>query len=81
MRAQEWKQAKDRRPFTPFAIRTADGREVTISHPEAISWEGHDYAPHLFVILPGGRWEIIDSSLVTSISIEAPTSAIPEKRS
>jgi hypothetical protein len=35
----ELKKVKDRRPFEPFLIRTADGREILIRHPDAVAWD------------------------------------------
>lgn len=73
MRIQDLREAKDRRPFKPFAINLADGRFVTVGHPDALAWEGPDFAPVLVVILPGGKWEVINFAAITSLSIEAPT--------
>jgi hypothetical protein len=66
------RQAKDRRPFEPFEIHLADGRQITIGHPDALAWEGPDSAPVLFAILPGGKWEAISFAAITSLSIQAP---------
>ena len=38
MKIEELKKAKDRRPFQPFLIRMADGREIEVRHPDAIAW-------------------------------------------
>jgi hypothetical protein len=75
MRLDDLKEAKGRRPFAAFDIRTADGREVAVTHPDALSWEGPDFAPVLFVVLPGGRWDVINFAAITSLSIKAPASA------
>lgn len=75
MRLDDLKAAKGRRPFAPFDIRTADGREVTVSHPDALSWEGPDFAPVLFVALQGGRWDVINFAAITSLSVQAPAEA------
>ena len=39
MRIDELKKAKDQRPFQPFWIRMADGREIEIRHPDVIAWD------------------------------------------
>ena len=39
MKIAEIKDAKDQRPFQPFLIRMADGREIQVMHPDAIAWE------------------------------------------
>jgi hypothetical protein len=72
MRIHDLKEAKDRRPFEPFGIHLADGREITISHPDALAWEGPDFAPMLFAILPGGKWEVINFAAITSLNIKGP---------
>lgn len=69
MRLEDLKKAKDRRPFTPFDIRTSDGREITVNHPDALAWEGPDFAPVLFVVLPGGAWDVINFAAITSLGI------------
>ena len=73
MRIQELREAKNRRPFEPFDIHLADGRGVPIGHPDALAWEGRDFAPVLFAILPGGKWEVINFAAITSLSVKAPT--------
>jgi hypothetical protein len=69
VRIDDLKQAKDRRPFEPFEIHLADGRGVTIGHPDALAWEGPDFAPVLFAILPGGKWEVINFAAITSLTL------------
>jgi hypothetical protein len=73
MRIQDLREAKDRRPFEPFDINLADGRHFTIGHPDALAWEGPDFAPVLFAILPGGKWDVINFAAITSLSVKAPT--------
>jgi hypothetical protein len=51
------------RPFRPYRLRTAGGRDITITHPEAIAYGGERTA----VVVFGDRWEILDISLVESI--------------
>jgi hypothetical protein len=78
MRIAEIKEAKDQRPFQPFLIRMADGREIQVMHPDAIAWEGivadldnSETAEPLTAIcvVPGGRREIIELALVTSLGL------------
>jgi hypothetical protein len=49
------------RPFRPYRLKTAGGREIAVTHPEAIAYGGKRTA---VVVLPGDRWEIIDIDLV-----------------
>jgi hypothetical protein len=81
MRIDELKKAKDQRPFQPFQIRTADGREISITHPDAVAWDAGERPRTVVCILPGGGWEVIDVGLVTSLAMPAPASMIPEKGS
>jgi hypothetical protein len=55
------------RPFVPFTIRTADGREITVSHPEAIAYTGGRIA---VVLVPNESFEVIDLLLVPTIHVE-----------
>jgi hypothetical protein len=59
-------------PFQPFTIRLADGREVLVSHPEAIAYNG---GRTVLVALPNDSFEIIDLLLVSSLpgSLNSPT--------
>ena len=51
------------RPFRPYRLRAAGGRDITITHPEAIAYGGERTA----VVVFGDRWEILDIALVESI--------------
>jgi hypothetical protein len=50
------------RPFRPFVLRTADGREVEVKHPENIAYGGGRIA----VVVIQDDVEIIDLLLVPS---------------
>jgi hypothetical protein len=71
MRIDELKKVKDRRPFQPFLIRMADGREIPVKHPDAVAWDP-DQIRIAVCGVPGGGTEILDVALVTSLSIPAP---------
>lgn len=60
------------RPFRPYRLKAAGGREITVTHPEAIAYGGERTA---VVVLPGDRWEIIDIGLAQSV--EGPNEAAP----
>jgi hypothetical protein len=51
------------RPFVPFTLRTADAREVRVSHPENVAYGGGRVA----VVVQGDDVEIIDLVLVPSL--------------
>lgn len=52
------------RPFRPYRLKTAGGRDIAVTHPEAIAYGGERTA---VVVLPGDRWEIIDINLIESV--------------
>ena len=65
-------QLKDRlaaRPFVPFTIRQADGRETQVTHPESCAYGGG----RTFVyVQPDRRVEIIDLLFVSSLLVDSP---------
>jgi hypothetical protein len=71
MRVEELKKAMDQRPFQPFFIRTADGREIRVSHPDAVAW-GSNEARTAICAHPDGGWDVIEIALVTSLGYTAP---------
>lgn len=50
MRLDDLKELRNRRRFQPFEIRLADGRAIVIGHPDALAWQGPDFAPVLHVV-------------------------------
>lgn len=68
MRLEDLKKVKDHRPFEPFLIHLADGRGIPVSHPDALAWEGHDFAPVIHVVLPDGGWERINFAAITALA-------------
>jgi hypothetical protein len=75
---EELKKAKDQRPFRPFRIRMADGREIEVRHPDAVAWGG-EHSRLVTYISPADDWEEIDVALVTSLGV--PASAQPKAES
>ena len=53
------------RPFLPFVLRTADGRELEVKHPENIAYGGGRIA----IVVSGDDFEIIDLLLVPSLKV------------
>jgi hypothetical protein len=79
MRLDDLKEAKGRRPFEAFDIHLADGRAIPIGHPDAIAWQGPDFAPVLHVVLADGRWEVVNFAAITSLRAAAATGGpVPE---
>lgn len=53
------------RPFEPFTLVTADGRELHVNHPEFATLG--DHVDTLIYVYPSGQVEIIDSRLIVSL--------------
>jgi hypothetical protein len=79
MRIEELKRVRDQRPFRPFWIRMADGREIEVRHPDAISWGG-EHGRILSYISPADEWEVIHVALVTSLGSVPASSPTGEPR-
>jgi hypothetical protein len=65
MRIEELKRAKDERPFLPFVIHMADGREITVRHPDAVAWD----SPRVAICATPEGWEVIEVGLITSLAM------------
>jgi len=77
--SEELRKLLGQTPFRPFIVRTADGRETRVSHPETMGYEGRVAT----FIHPSGGVEIFDlflvSSVLVNVSTEPPSSpAQPE---
>ena len=53
------------RPFEPFTLTLADGRELQIAHPEFAQLG--EFAAVVTVVLPTDQIEVVDTSLIVSI--------------
>ena len=51
------------RPFRPCRLRTAGGRDITMTHPENLAYGGERTA----VVVQGDRWEILDIARIGSV--------------
>jgi hypothetical protein len=59
--------------FRPCRLRTAGGRDITITHPENLAHGGERTA----VAVQGDRWEILDIALIESVEgANEPTPAV-----
>ena len=76
MTTEQLKSAHGRRPFVPFVIRQADGRETRVTHPEALAYGGGRIAVYVH---QDGRFEVIDLLLVPTLLLDAP--ALPPNES
>jgi hypothetical protein len=78
MKVEESERAKDQRPFLPFSIRMADGREIRVTHPDAVSWGG-DQPRVAICSRPDGGWDVIEVALITSLGMPAPRESEPTR--
>jgi hypothetical protein len=74
MTIEQLREARDVRPFRPFEIRMADGRALTVRHPDNIVW---DEESRTAVCLADRAWVMIDVDLITSLS--TPLTDRPKK--
>jgi hypothetical protein len=72
MRLDDLKEVKGRRPFEPFEIHLADGRAIPVGHPDALAWQGPDFAPVLHIVHADGHWEVVNFAAITSLAQPVP---------
>lgn len=68
MTIEQLREVHQTRPFRPFTLQLADGREVKVPHPEFL-WFPPRRPRTVFVGLSNGVVKIIDLLLVISIEI------------
>jgi hypothetical protein len=67
MTIDDIRRAKNQRPFQAYRLIMADGREIQINHPDAVSWES-DRSRTIFAISQGEHhW--IDIRQVTQLAL------------
>jgi hypothetical protein len=66
MTIAELKPIVGRRPFRPFSLLMADGRELPVRHPNQLGWRGDD-AWEIAYVSSGKDGEILDLSSILSI--------------
>jgi len=73
MTIEQIRQAYSARPFQPFVMHLADGRQIAVHHPEfmALSTAGRTIA----ISQPDGAFEIVDLLLVVSLEFAGQTVA------
>ena len=71
MKIEEFEGAKDQRPFQPFLIRMANGREIQVRHPDAVAW-GSETGPRMVFCIAGGEHHWIDIAMVSSQVLPVP---------
>ena len=67
MKIDDLRHAHQARPFRPFTIRVADGREYRVAHPEFLTFSVTGRT--IVVSTPDDVHEIIDTVMITSIHL------------
>jgi hypothetical protein len=57
------REALQKRPFEPFYIRLADGRSLTVRHPEMVAVGKR----RIIVVEPDDSWSVIEPLLIVSL--------------
>lgn len=69
MTIEQMREAINARPFRPFVLHIADGRQVRVAHPEFVAFTGGGRT--IFVGSPkGDGYQILDLLLVSAIEVE-----------
>lgn len=63
MELSDLREAIRRQPFQPFVVRLADGRSLTVNHPEYVAVGPQ----HAIVIGEDSSWSVVDPFLVVSL--------------
>ena len=59
-------EALRRQPFEPFQMRLADGRSLSVSHPESVAVG----ARRVIVVQPDDSWAVIEPLLIVSLDYD-----------
>ena len=70
MTTEKIRQAHEARPFRPFSVRTGDGREFYVEHPEFMARVPTGRT--IVVTDRHGSVNVIDLLLVTSLDLNPP---------
>jgi len=70
MTLERFRDAMRAEPFVPFRVHLADGRSISVVHPESVAWNPSGRTA--VIIQPDDSWQHIDLLLVTSLEFPAP---------
>ena len=74
MKIEELKKIKDQRPFQAFRIRSTDGKEIEIKHPDAVAWDVDE--KRIVLAISKGEHYWLDIQLVTALVGPVPAGSI-----
>jgi hypothetical protein len=69
MTIEKMRELIDAQPFVPFVVHLADGRKISIDHPEFVSSSKTGRVIHVFHD-PGDASTFIDVPLVTALELK-----------
>lgn len=67
MTVEQLRAIHQARPFKPFTINVADGRQIRVRHPEFLSH--HPQGRTMIVYGPRDSFEVLDLLLVTGLEV------------
>jgi hypothetical protein len=62
------RDALHKQPFEPFALRLADGRSLSVGHPDFVAV----HPRRIIVVNDDSTWRVVKPLLIVSIDYEAP---------
>jgi hypothetical protein len=62
------REALEKQPFEPFALKLADGRSISVPHREFVALNPR----RIVVINDDGSWHVVERLLIVSIDYDAP---------
>ncbi len=66
MDLQGIRDALRRRPFRTFSVRLADGRDIPVTHPEAVALGQR----RILVVHPDDSWSVVEPLLIVSLDYD-----------
>ena len=62
------REAVHMQPFEPFALQLADGRALSVPHPDFVAL----HPRRIIVLSVDGSWAVVEPLLIVSIDYDAP---------
>jgi hypothetical protein len=62
------REAIRKQPFSPFSLRLADGRALSVRHPDFVAL----HPRRIIVVNDDASWSVVEPLLIVSIDFDAP---------
>jgi hypothetical protein len=62
------REALHKQPFSPFSLRLADGRNLSVGHPDFVAL----HPRRIIVVNDDASWSVIEPLLIVSIDFDSP---------